>query len=195
MKPQGWSSVCDGMASNRPATIGSFLSMVWYGVIRRRIRPGFGAGVERSYRLPLPREQIALVMLALAKGETFTPVQIQKALFLADDKAGGAFSSRYEFKPYDYGPFDRRVYSDIEELANHGWAQINQQPGARWRTYSASEIGIELGQRYAERLGDEERSVLEKIAKLVRSLSFNELVSAIYKAYPSMRTRSVFRED
>ena len=155
-----------------------------------------GLGVERSCHLRLPREQIALVVLSLANGEPFTPVQIQKALFLVSDKVAGAFSahSRYDFQPYDYGPFDWQVYTDIEALAKEGMAQINQQPGARWRTYSASEAGIALGQHYAERLTDEQRSVLEKIVKLVRSLSFNELVSAIYKAYPPMRARSVFRD-
>jgi hypothetical protein len=176
------------------AAVGGFLSTVCYR--KNRCRFGLdGAGVERSCRLSLPREQIALVILSLANGEPFTPVQIQKALFLADDKASGAFSSRYDFQPYDYGPFDRQVYSDIDELAQNGMAQINQQPGARWRTYSASVVGIDLGQHYAERLTDEQRAVLEKIVQLVRSLSFNELVSAIYRAYPPMRARSVFRED
>jgi uncharacterized protein YwgA len=145
--------------------------------------------------LPLLREQIALVVLSLADGKPFTPVQIQKALFLASDKVARAFTthSRYDFQPYDYGPFDWQVYTDIEDLAKEGMAQINQQPGARWRTYSATEAGIALGQHYAERLTGEQCVVLDKIVKLVRSLSFNELVSAIYKAYPPMRARSVFR--
>jgi hypothetical protein len=86
------------------------------------------------------------------------------------------------------------VYTDIEVLAKEGMAQIDQQPGTRWRTYSASEAGIALGRHYAERLTGEQRAILEKIVKLVRSLSFNELVSAIYKAYPPMRARSVFRD-
>jgi len=146
--------------------------------------------------VPLSRENIALVVLSLANGQPFTPVQIQKALFLASDKVPNAFKSHstYDFQPYDYGPFDWQVYADIEGLAKEDMAQINQQPGARWRTYSASEAGIALGQHYAERLTREQRSVLEKIVKLVRRLSFNELVSAIYKAYPSMRARSVFRD-
>jgi hypothetical protein len=194
MKPLGWSSVCDGMAPDRPATIGSFLSTVWYRVIRCRFDRGW-AGVERSCHLALSREEIALIVLSLAdEGKAFTPVQIQKALFLADDKVRDAFITRYDFQPYDYGPFDWQVYSDIEGLAKEDWAQINQQPGARWRTYSATPIGIEWGRHLAKRLTDEQRAVLEKIVKLVHTLSFNELVSAIYKAYPAMRARSVFRD-
>jgi uncharacterized protein len=158
-------------------------------------RFGRWAGIERSCRLPLLREQIALVVLSLGNGEPFTPVQIQKALFLASDKVAGAFRSHstYDFQPYDYGPFDWQVYAMPSFASPSTSAQINQQPGARWRTYSATEAGIALGQHYAERLAGEQRVVLEKIVKLVRRLSFNELVSAIYKAYPPMRARSVFR--
>ena len=154
------------------------------------------AGVERSNWLPLQRDEIVLVMLSLAKGESFTPVQIQKALFLASDKVADAFAddSRYDFQPYDYGPFDRDVYFDIALLEARELAQINQQAQSRWRTYAATERGVAEGRRLAQRLNGEQRKVLERIANLVRSLSFNELVSAIYRAYPHMRERSVFRD-
>ena len=146
--------------------------------------------------MPLSRDQITLVVLSLADGGTFTPVQIQKALFLASDKVPDAFehNSHYDFQPYDYGPFDARVYSDAQGLEIRGLAQINQQPGSRWRTYAASPAGIAEGRRLAGLLSREQREVLERIAHLVRSLSFNDLVSAIYRAYPHMRERSVFRD-
>jgi hypothetical protein len=74
--------------------------------------------------LPLSRDEIALVMLSLADGKSFSPVQIQKALFLATDKAAAAFDRRshYNFQPYDYGPFDWQVYSDVEKLERRGLA-------------------------------------------------------------------------
>jgi uncharacterized protein len=149
---------------------------------------------EWRCRLPLQREDVTLVVLSLAEGGPFTPVQIQKAMFLASDKVPSAFDSRYDFQPYDYGPFDSGVYSDVEGLERRGLAEINQQPGTRWRTYAATERGIREGGRLAEQLTREQRTVLEKIVKVVRSLSFNDLVSAIYRAYPRMRERSVFQD-
>ena len=146
--------------------------------------------------MTLARDDIALIVLSLAGGEPFTPVQIQKSLFLASDKASDAFrrDSRYDFQPYDYGPFDWQVYFDVEGLERRGLAQVNQPPGTRWRTYAATERGVTEGRRLAEQLTGEQRAVLERIVNLVRSLSFNDLVSAIYKAYPPMRARSVFRD-
>jgi uncharacterized protein len=155
----------------------------------------FAGGSSGVAKLPLQRDEVALVVLSFAEGGAFTPVQIQKALFLASDKAAAAFdpNSRYDFQPYDYGPFDSRVYSDVQGLEGRGLAQISQQPGSRWRTYAASAQGIAEG-RLADQLTNEQRDVLERIANLVRSLSFNDLVSAIYRAYPHMRERSVFRD-
>jgi hypothetical protein len=153
-------------------------------------------GLSRSHFLPLQREQVTLVILSLADGQSFTPVQIQKALFLASDKVPNAFLtfSRYHFQAYDYGPFDRQVYADAEILERNGLVQIDQQTGSRWRTYAASPTGVATGRHLAENLDPDDRTVLKRIVNLVRSLSFNDLVSAIYRAYPDMRARSVFRD-
>jgi uncharacterized protein len=166
-----------------------------YDSFWKRVRPE-AVRAERSCRLPLSRDQIALVVLSFASGEPFTPVQIQKALFLTSDKAPDAFarSSQYDFQPYDYGPFDLQVYLDIENLERRGLAQINQAPGNRWRTYAATQSGIAEGRRLAAMLEQDDVAVIERIVNLVRSLSFNDLVSAIYRAYPRMRERSVFRD-
>jgi uncharacterized protein len=174
---------------------GSFVihNLCWYKLIRFGWQ---GDEVERSRRLPLLREQVALVVLSLARGGTFTPVQIQKALFLASRKVSGAFNSdsRYDFQPYDFGPFDWQVYSDVEGLERRGLARINQPQETRWRTYAATEAGVAEGLRLAQRLTEEQRTILDRIANLVRRLTFNDLVSAIYRAYPEMKERSVFRD-
>jgi hypothetical protein len=144
--------------------------------------------------LALNREDVLLVMLSLAEGERLTPVQIQKSLFLADDKAAKAFrrGSRYHFEPYDYGPFDRHVYVDAQALAREGLAEIGTDPHG-WNTYAATKKGIRRGAELRAKLNDSEREMLAKILRLVRRLSFTELVSAIYRRYPHMKARSVFR--
>jgi uncharacterized protein len=145
--------------------------------------------------LPLHREEIALVMLSLADGDgRFTPVQIQKALFLASDRGRSAFRSEYHFEPYDYGPFDRQVYLDVEGLEESGLAQIEQSPGRGWKTYAATTAGRREAARLVNALTPAQLELFQKIVTLVRKLSFNELVSAIYRAYPPMRARSVFRD-
>ena len=81
------------------------------------------------------RQQATLMMLATAEGGPFTPVQIQKAMFLLSQEAGEIFDnkSRYDFQPYDYGPFDSGVYTDIGGLHSEGLVFL--MPGGRVRQY------------------------------------------------------------
>ena len=151
---------------------------------------------EGKYLVPLQRDQVLLVVLSLADGNPLTPVQVQKSLFLADRKARGAFrgTSVYNFQPYDYGPFDRQVYVDAQTLSYRGFVEIGTDPRGGWNTYAATDEGVRAGREFMAELAEEQRSMLSRIVKIVRSLSFTELVSAIYRSYPEMRVRSVFRD-
>ncbi len=143
--------------------------------------------------MALDRDEMLLVMLSLADGKPLTPVQLQKSLFLADDKVRRAFGSRYNFEPYDYGPFDQQVYADARALARGGLIEISTDPRG-WNTYAATADGIKRANKLQGRLSKEQRDILGRILGLVCRLSFSELVSAIYKKYPKMRARSVFRD-
>ncbi len=142
------------------------------------------------------REKVTLMMLAAAKGKPYTPVQIQKAMFLLSEEAAALFSpgSRYRFVPYDYGPFDAAVYDDLRALQAAGLATVDKDDRYGWRCYSATPAGIKEGEQLLERIPSERRGYLVRVSKFVRSLSFQQLVSAIYRAYPAMRARSVFIE-
>lgn len=146
--------------------------------------------------MPLSRGAIGLVVLSLADGGDFTPVQIQKALFLASEEVPDAFEpfSRFNFQPYDYGPFDSAVYSEIEHLEQNGLAEVVHAPNGRWRVYRATPAGIDEAENLRAALTERQVDLLGRIVQLVRRLSFNELVSAIYRSYPRMRERSVFRD-
>jgi hypothetical protein len=54
-----------------------FLSSICYGLIRRG-KPRHADCFEERTRMPLQREEIALVVLSLAKERSFTPVQIER---------------------------------------------------------------------------------------------------------------------
>jgi uncharacterized protein len=139
------------------------------------------------------REDLTLIMLALADGGSYTPVQIQKAMFLADDLVRDAFHSRYNFQPYDYGPFDLDVYRDVERMEAHGLTRVSVTSRG-WNIYTATDAGRQHAYTLLENLSSDQRQMFTRISRFVRSLSFSDLVSSIYKAYPHMRERSVFRD-
>lgn len=138
-----------------------------------------------------------LLVIAAAKGQPVTPVQLQKALFLlarnlSDEQRGGA--ALYAFRPYDYGPFDAQVYRDAEQLRQEGLVIIDPSSGVAYRDYSATVDGLDRSSQFRKELDENVRDYLDSVVTWVRSLSFNALVQAIYTDYPDMKVNSVFRD-
>ena len=135
------------------------------------------------------------VLAVMAAGDSqFSPVQIQKMFFLLDrnvsKKVGGR---KFKFRPYDYGPFDMAVYQEVDALKAHGLATVDGDGSDR--KYGLTREGREQGQVALEKLPEGVQVYAREVADWVRSLSFSELVSAIYRDYPDMKINSVFRES
>jgi len=142
----------------------------------------------------MDRRSAVLAALAPAMGAAHSPVQVQKTLFLIDKEIskliGGPF---FDFQPYDYGPFDKAVYDVLEELTRAGLVEVEAGPGLRWRRYRLTAGGQREGSEILESLDRRASDYIKKISEFVRSLSFEDLVSAIYKAYPDMKVNSIFK--
>src|SRR5437016_11397384 len=91
----------------------------------------------------------ALLVIASARGEQLSPVQLQKALFLIgrnltpQQRCGRDF---YNFRAYDYGPFDSSIYNDAVRAQAEGFVRIID-PLQSHRAYSATELGLFEAQR------------------------------------------------
>lgn len=138
------------------------------------------------------RETVLAALAAAGENATFEPVQVQKLLFLIDREAAHMVDGpHFAFAPYDYGPFDRVVYEQLEQLTREGLSSI---ASGFYRTYSLTPNGYATGTQLLEAADDETRGYLQRVAQWVRSLSFQQLVSAIYKKYPDMKAKSIFRQ-
>lgn len=141
----------------------------------------------------MERKKFMLAVLASARGATYSPVQVQKLFFLIDQNISKLVDGPYfNFIPYNYGPFDKDVYEELEELATIGSVAIHHEKN--WNNYKLTESGQKLGDTLLASLPKEAQDYIKKISAFVRSLTFTQLVSAVYKAYPEMRANSVFQE-
>jgi len=143
--------------------------------------------------MPLTRSELVLAALA-SGGENahYEPVQVQKLLFLIDREAADYIDGvRFDFRAYDYGPFDREVYVELDALANQGLVRI--EPRESRRVYSLSHAGYQAGQQYLADTEEPARGYFRRAADWVRALTFSQLVSAIYRQYPDMAVNSIFR--
>lgn len=153
---------------------------------------------SRSHRVAksptLQRSQWLLLALRASSGG-LTPVQLQKVLFLLSksrpDAVGSGF---YRFDPYNYGPFSRDVFAEAEYMAAHGQVEVDESRGRSLRRYRLTPVGQKLAEVAAQHAPAKGVEYLTRAVPYVQSLSFNDLVRAIYQAFPEMRENSVFQD-
>lgn len=138
------------------------------------------------------RADVVLVAMAPGAGYRYTPVQVQKLLFLVDrqipEHVGGP---HFNFEPYHYGPFDANVYHELERLADLGYVAIDHS--YELRTFALTPDGLNRGASLLNTLRPNIKDFVVQASEFVRAHSFSSLVSAIYKAFPEMRVNSVFQ--
>lgn len=138
------------------------------------------------------RQCVVLAAMAARSGAQFAPVQVQKMFFLIDENLASALGGKqFNFEPYDYGPFDKGVYLELETLQAAGLS-VTQRSGSGQRAYALTPEGQRLGEQFLDKLGEPVRDYVGRLSDWIRSLSFAELVGSIYKAYPAMKANSIF---
>lgn len=141
----------------------------------------------------MDRRKFMLAAMSPAGTENFSPVQVQKIFFLLDrniaDRTGGV---KFDFVPYDYGPFDIDVYNELENLQEDELVEVTRKPAFGHRTFQLTDQGLKEGQIALSELSDNSQDYIGRVVDWVRSLTFPQLVSAIYREYPDMKENSVF---
>ena len=141
----------------------------------------------------MERRDFVLAAMSPAGTSPFTPVQVQKLLFLLDRNVSEQIRGPYfRFEPYDYGPFDRSVYIELDSLQHDGLIEIHEPLHSGPRTYRLTHQGHEKGEAFHGKLPTVAQLYVKAAVDYVRSLTFAQLVAAIYQAYPEMRENSVF---
>lgn len=143
----------------------------------------------------LKKKDWTLLAISAVDGEPLTPVQLQKSLFLlGEKKAVDVGKGFYDFEPYDYGPFDVTVYKDAEQLEREGLVRIDrEEPGRSWAEYAPTRNGLQHAKELRKQAPTGAVRYLKTAVEWTQSLTFQQLVSAIYEAFPEQQENSVFR--
>ena len=141
----------------------------------------------------MARKRFDIVLAAMAAGGTgarYDPVRVQKLFFLIDRETSEFIDGPYfHFEPYHYGPFDKAVYEDLDELAEQG--KINIDTAGRYNRYSLTGSGHARGVAVLSALPEPAARYMEDAAKWIRFVPFKHLLSAIYRQYPDMAVNSI----
>jgi len=183
------------------------LATFWYDSFRRRVRPDdVGAGAEEPSAVAtgcrygnreverMTRADLLLVVLAAANGAPYKPAQLQKTVFLITQNTQLVDRGpKFNFRPYNYGPFDKAVYDEAETLKLQGWARIEPSGYGQWNIYGATDDGLAFGREILETLPPAIAKYIHDTSHWVRSVSFSTLVKSIYAQYPGMQVNSIFQ--
>lgn len=141
----------------------------------------------------MDREKYVLAVMSAAGTNEFSPVKVQKLFFLMDEDAHELVEGpHFEFEPYDYGPFDKEVYTVLEDLENKKLVAISSPNFNQPRMYRLTDEGVLLGRNSFTTFSEDTQNYINELVEWIKSRSFTQIVSAIYKHYPRMKTNSVF---
>ena len=115
-------------------------------------------------------------------------IRLMKGMFLFQEEGDAPPEVDYQFRPYDYGPFTREVYDDIEELTRRGLV-IESRDRKSFRVTAA-------GRRCAEEavLDPEAVERLQQLRVELCDLSFRDVLKRVYEAHPESAARSVAKD-
>jgi uncharacterized protein len=140
----------------------------------------------------LNRRDWLLLYLDLPEGRfSSDQIRVMKAMFLWSQEGPEPARDIYDFKPYDYGPFDTSIYHDIDALEAEGLLRVEEVPGTRRRIYRLTSEGENQAAGLRRQVRSDEIQQLREVKDLVTSLGFAALLKHVYTKYPDFAVRSV----
>ena len=118
-----------------------------------------------------------------------------ETVFLLQEKGQASPSlggTHFDFKPYHFGPYDKDIYSELENLTRQGWIEISFTPSGI-RQYRLTPTCQEQADRLLEQMDARSRKFVQKASLWILEKDFFQLVQAIYRAFPHMAENSVFQ--
>lgn len=143
--------------------------------------------------MAVTREDLVLVLVDGADGGSFPfdPVRLMKACFVTAMAGREGWRPLFNFRPYDYGPFDPGVYRSRDELVAQGL--LDEERVGRYDAYTLTDAGHARVAAIEDELGAESAQWLRRVGTWVASKSFNRLLDDIYRKWPEYATQSVHR--
>lgn len=144
------------------------------------------------------RQRILLAWMSSSPSPYIDPIRVMKGMFLITMETPDDWLSvadKYEFEPYNWGPFSKDVYSDLEVLRGFGYVSVQAHSGRSWNTYALTKAGQQAAAEVSDSLDPRLMKYIDSVSQFVINRGFSDLLNAVYKRYPQYATRSLFGGD
>lgn len=147
-----------------------------------------------------------LLPMALMYANDGEPIEgrtrLQKMVFLMQKQLKqrdqlGAVGLEYNFIPYDYGPFSKELYDDLDAMIEQEFVDDTEEPlrsGKVKYIYEIEDDGEELVDSECESREDVDTiiQIAREIKKHYNDMLLSELIEYVYTEYPEYAERSVY---
>lgn len=146
-----------------------------------------------------------LLPLALMYAGDQEPIEgrtrLQKMVFLMQQRfekqdKNPVQSNDYEFIAYDYGPFSKDLYSDLDHLSDQGRIQDTEEElrdGNSKYIYSIEDQGVQFVEQQLNK--EEAQQILdlaEEIKDEYNDVLLSDLIETVYSKYPKYAENSIY---
>lgn len=149
------------------------------------------------------RKLLPLALMYADDGESVEGrTRMQKLIFLMQQKMAERShdlveSNEYDFIAYDYGPFSKDLYGDLDRMIEQGYIEEEEEefgPGKIKYDYSILDDGEEFIETQLK-TSQKAKDILEMAAKLKEEHNdklLSELIDEVYSEYPEYAENSIY---
>mgnify|MGYP006267999419 CR=1 FL=1 len=103
----------------------------------------------------------------------------------------------YDFEAYDYGPFSKGLYDDLDDLIDRDLVQEMREEFDKDKVYYEYKL-TDAGRELIERLSDQEETqdimaLSEQLKQEINSEDLSVVLDRVYSEYPEYAENSVLR--
>lgn len=133
-------------------------------------------------------------------GQVEGRTRLQKLVFLMEqelnESTASLDSSDYNFIPYDYGPFSKGLYDDLDSLEEDGLIEVEEEPMTDGKVKYVYRL-TDGGQKWVQnQLADSSANTTHSLASIIASeyndMLLSDLIDEVYAEYPEYAENSVW---
>jgi len=148
------------------------------------------------------RKMLPMALLDACEGDQIEGrTRLQKLVFLMeqeleDESAASLDSPDYNFIAYDYGPFSKDLYDDLDSLEDDGLINMEEEDMADGKVKYSYQLTEEGRSWVRHQLFDESAStahaLAEDLASQYNGMLLSDLIDEVYAEYPEYAKNSVW---
>jgi len=147
------------------------------------------------------RKTLTLALMDAGDEPVSGRTRLQKMVFMTQQEFGGDVSdllgsNSYDFIPYDYGPFSKGLYADLDDLVDAGLIEEIEKQYDKGVLYKYQLT--KAGREHLEEQVNQQTSVREliQVARTYKqrynSMSLDDVIDEVYSEYPEYASESVY---